>query len=445
MIRAQAPLSEKATLYQYTKLRDLRPGTDIHFYGLVTRYKEPYQTKGTDYCLSLAVIDETLPRISNADVVSGAIPVVIFNRDRSRLPQLRGIGDVIQFRHFRIQPYNDTVQALSMRQSAWIVFSRDERGQWIARPDHRLSDVEMSAIEMIHSGAAAEKKEQPAAGYDSQDPLNRNHQVSELRAGMTGCDVVAEVYKRFSSERCNQTTILLTDYTDNELIRWEEREEIPKHMTRKLLSVFFWDNFATLAGTLNTGDIVKCRNLSLKVVDSKLVATMHGDRSVCPEDNITVIAKDSIEAKTIKRRKENMENLVENSKKFGAIDVTVVKNHCVPALSVMSLLSSNRPCGVACIRGRVVKVMPKSMKNFAKNGSFLFQLIIQDETGQIPIIVYGKEAEKFFSCASEDLGGDQQRGLDILLSSLLPTPFLVKEYTARGRKRFQLFDTFLTV
>lgn len=90
----------QADVYEYTPIRDLATGSSLNFYGRVIVFKPPRKTRGPDYALSLVITDASLSEDDSNDGLS----VSIFRPDPNLLPKIRGIGDVVQFRHFKVAP-----------------------------------------------------------------------------------------------------------------------------------------------------------------------------------------------------------------------------------------------------------------------------------------------------------------------------------------------------
>eukprot|EP00731_Ephydatia_muelleri_P035145 Em0099g17a len=91
--------------YKYSKIAQLKSGDDkINVFGVVKFFKPIAQTKGTDFCSVLTIVDESSP-------VSG-LKCVIFNRSQDKLPHIRSVGDVICLHRLKIQTFKDELQAM---------------------------------------------------------------------------------------------------------------------------------------------------------------------------------------------------------------------------------------------------------------------------------------------------------------------------------------------
>jgi hypothetical protein len=100
-----AAASKKATSrkYKYTKLAEVTRG-EHHVYGVVTQFGMPKQTRGTDWMLSLSLIDESLP--------ADGFAVNVFAPAKKDLPVVKRVGDVVRLHRVTVQLYQSQLQGL---------------------------------------------------------------------------------------------------------------------------------------------------------------------------------------------------------------------------------------------------------------------------------------------------------------------------------------------
>ena len=94
----------------FKKLADIEASPSVNFFGRVVQIKPARQTRGTDWVMSLLVVDDSLINDANRGVAlinNGAgldgLMVMIFKPHPSQFPKVQAIGDIVQFRHFRVQ------------------------------------------------------------------------------------------------------------------------------------------------------------------------------------------------------------------------------------------------------------------------------------------------------------------------------------------------------
>lgn len=450
-------LMEKSLQYRYTKLCHLQPGTKANFYGLVTDFKPPFKSSGTDYCVVVSIIDETLPRL-HQDGKSGdshsAIPIKLFMRDPQRLPQMIRNKAVVQFRHFRIKLWNNRLEGVSNHgESRWIIFSRDGTGQWTADPSHELSQHEIGIVEEIFQGCNSEpgtitttttvmaRPDRPE--YESQDPMHRIRQLSDLGPDMA-FDLIAQVIGIPMCKTSQTTCLYLTDYTENDLLK-VDRVDIARHMSKRILFVTFYDQYASFAATLQSDHIVLIRNLWSKLLDGKLVAVMRGRISGAISDNIILLDSQGQEACNLQRRKEYLDQMAENIRQAGSFDITMIRveHSHLPIVNCLTLLSCPPEPKVYVVMARAMSIIPTNMWHIVKDGKFMFELLLEDDSGaQVPVIVGDSDAQVLLGCHPTDYGSEQHRRLGHLLGSLIHSPFLIKTYLSKSNvRRYFLSET----
>lgn len=417
---------DKSVQYQYTRIAEMTPCHDCNFYGRVVRLKGPFKSRGSDHCIALAVIDSSLPPLSEVRE-SNALPVSCFHKDEAKLPSVLRVGEVVQFRHFKIQPYNDTLQALSTRHSSHTVYYKDGNDDWRTRPDRPLSEHELQKLnEMIVT-------QHTTSASSSSTTAVQCMQICDLKSRMK-FDLVAQVHM-LVSERPNMVSVAVTDYTENECLEFES-DDLPKYMRKRIMLVNFWDNFADTARTLRQGDFVRVKGLRCETVDRRIVAVLHGDATLA--DCVCKLGDDDAQAGRLRTQARLLEGLQRVSERIGVIDRTAVLRPSIAITSIERVLLSPDPCGVFAVKARVRRMLP-----IRPHSHFMFEMVLQDASGRLPVIVYGDDGVRFLACSAESFNAERKQALESLLLAELPSPFLVKAYTVRGRRKYRLFDTVL--
>lgn len=236
--------------------------------------------------MTLTVIDDSLGTTSNQSLAG--LSVVIFKSDPSLFPDVQSVGEVVQFRHMRIQNFQSALQAVSTNWTAYTVFSRDARGEWQSRPpaaalESSVAEIldRISTASLLPHGVALQS---PKKSSSSRRLLTIDQLESDLYF-----DLVAQVVKVLPSTRPSQLTIVLSDFTANPLIKTDPAHfDLPPQYAHRLLLTTFWDNFSDHAAQLREGQFVKINNLRAKKISAPsdgdlssggLVAILHGDRS----------------------------------------------------------------------------------------------------------------------------------------------------------------------
>uniref|UniRef100_A0A8C2JE87 Protection of telomeres protein 1 n=1 Tax=Cyprinus carpio TaxID=7962 RepID=A0A8C2JE87_CYPCA len=89
--------------YTYVPLNDLKPRTVVNVYGVVTFFKQPFPSKGSDYCSTLKITDQS-------DVKVGCN---IFSKKLEDHPILFRVGDIIRLHRFKTDVFRDSMSLLN--------------------------------------------------------------------------------------------------------------------------------------------------------------------------------------------------------------------------------------------------------------------------------------------------------------------------------------------
>ncbi|XP_051785774.1 protection of telomeres protein 1 isoform X2 [Erpetoichthys calabaricus] len=94
---------EKNLKYAYSKINELKPGMLANIYGVVTFFKHPFLSKGTDYCSTLTITDQT----------GGKLSCNLFNEKQDALPQIYKTGDIVRFHRIKIQQFQGELRGIT--------------------------------------------------------------------------------------------------------------------------------------------------------------------------------------------------------------------------------------------------------------------------------------------------------------------------------------------
>lgn len=260
--------------------------------------------------MNLVVVDDSLS-VGDTDENHG-LSVSIFKPELALFPDVRAEDEIVQFRHMRIQVFQNVLQAISTNWSAFTVYARDESGQWIARPERSIEVEERATLDRIAARtghAAAMVRSSP-----KKPQLNRKVLTVDLIRPDLYFDLVAQIVRILPSSRPSQACLLLADYTLNpELQTNPVSFNLSSNLEHRLLLTTLWDNFAEQSSRLREGQIIRIVNLRSKIIhvpregdhsSGGLVGILHGDHS--NSEKIFVQSNSTVEASTILERKRNL-------------------------------------------------------------------------------------------------------------------------------------------
>ena len=82
--------------------------------GIVTLFRPPYKSKGTDFTCTFEIVDE--------GCASSPFPLIFFNRDVNKLPRSCSVGDVLCVRRVDVSEFNQRLQGKCRHFCSWLVW-----------------------------------------------------------------------------------------------------------------------------------------------------------------------------------------------------------------------------------------------------------------------------------------------------------------------------------
>ncbi|CAL8358186.1 unnamed protein product [Lota lota] len=95
--------SAKVSKYTYVPLNELKPGAVVNVYGVVVFFKQPYKTRGTDYCSSLKITDQSNQKVG----------CNIFCERLEDHPKIFQLGDIIRMHRVKTQAFGGSINLLN--------------------------------------------------------------------------------------------------------------------------------------------------------------------------------------------------------------------------------------------------------------------------------------------------------------------------------------------
>ncbi|XP_073724895.1 protection of telomeres protein 1 [Misgurnus anguillicaudatus] len=99
--------------YTYPPLNTLKHKTLVSVYGVVTFFKLPYRTKGSDYCSMLKITDQSDVKVS----------CTIFTKNLEDHPVILKNGDIIRLHRFKSEMFNNSMTLVNS--SGWSALTFD--------------------------------------------------------------------------------------------------------------------------------------------------------------------------------------------------------------------------------------------------------------------------------------------------------------------------------
>ena len=104
--------------YEYKKVADIKEGdTKINIIGVVKYFRSPKITSVNQYNLLCTVIDPSVE-----DNIENGIRCNLFAFEKSNLPQVENVGDIIRLHRVNVKSFNGRLQVQRTKATSWLVY-----------------------------------------------------------------------------------------------------------------------------------------------------------------------------------------------------------------------------------------------------------------------------------------------------------------------------------
>ncbi|KAK5866841.1 hypothetical protein PBY51_011384 [Eleginops maclovinus] len=242
----------KVRKYTYVGLGDLKAGSVVNVYGVVVFFKQPFKTRGTDFCSSLKITDQSNEKIG----------CTIFCEKLEDHPKIYQIGDIVRLHRVKTQFFNDSMTLVKTFGFSVVAFDGAVGGSMEPRTSSRsfnFDQEDQRRVEELRSWAANQSVLVPPA---PAIPL---------------CDVQPKAYfdltcQLLSKAPVDSTCTLLRVWdgtrSDHTLLKvivepnaTEGPSSFPPERERLIANVLAYDNHVEIARQLKPGDFLRIYNL----------------------------------------------------------------------------------------------------------------------------------------------------------------------------------------
>ncbi|XP_053376763.1 protection of telomeres protein 1-like [Mercenaria mercenaria] len=103
---------------RYVPLSSVKVHTKVDVYGVVKFFKQPYKSRGSDYCAMVSLVDP-----SYMDPMD-KLKCLLFAKEMSKLPLVK-LGQIIRFHRLSISEFAGSLQGQNSPGFSWLLFSGD--------------------------------------------------------------------------------------------------------------------------------------------------------------------------------------------------------------------------------------------------------------------------------------------------------------------------------
>ncbi|MCJ1314650.1 hypothetical protein MMC25_008332 [Agyrium rufum] len=328
------------------------PETRVNIIGIVTDLLPTRKTAGTSYQLTFKLSDYTNDTSEYGQLIK------FFQDDPSKLPPIRGIGDVVLLRSVNQKHYQGQDLLMSHYSTRWAVFHHVDIPNAIASNSFTLpcekhpqsppvSQVELAYIfhlcnsrDRLNFGAALNPPSDIITNA-ACTPVNKGKEKFRLIQDLqhhTFADLVGQIVKIYPNG--SHTELYISDYTSNGFL-FDYRNDVGEYASRdgdeygyirqstktskwkgpfgKLtLAVTLWpphDQF--VIQNIKEEQFAFLRNVHIKYRDGRLEGVLHTDRLHPDKVDISIVKDWQVDERTkniLRRKREYEQTLAEQSR-----------------------------------------------------------------------------------------------------------------------------------
>ncbi|XP_060770761.1 protection of telomeres protein 1 isoform X1 [Neoarius graeffei] len=328
--------------YTYLPLNELKPNRIVNVYGVVTFFKHPFPTKGTDYCSTLKITDQ-----SNAKVCC-----TIFSEKLEDHPKIFRIGDIVRLHRVKTQMFNGSITLLTTL--GWSVITFDGMIDSPIEPrtsskTFHFGEADKCAVEALRQWAASQLlANEPTVPLSSVQPRMFFDLTCQLLA-KASMDTRCVLLKVWDGTACAHPLLNVTvapDALEGDASSSQERENM-------IANILVYDNHVEGASKLKPGVFLRLYNLHAvtqrapeQSADCASLLSFHLHSGTSYGKGLCVLPSESPELQPLKRRLESYAAVAHEDE---VNDATLLDVWCTPPEALGEAVNKDfytvRTCG----------------------------------------------------------------------------------------------------
>ncbi|XP_071314595.1 protection of telomeres protein 1 isoform X2 [Trachinotus anak] len=241
----------KVPKYTYVQLGDLKAGSVVNVYGVVVFFKQPFKSRGTDYCSSLKITDQSNQKIS----------CTIFCEKLADHPKIFQIGDIVRMHRVKTQFFNGSITLVNTFGFSVVTFDGTMGGAVEPRTSSRsfhFDQQDRQTVEELRSWAANQTilPPIPTIPLSAVQPKAYFDLTCQLLA-KAPMDTTCTLLRVWDGTRCPRTllkVIVEPNATEGPTSFSKEKEKL-------IANIFVYDNHVEVARQLKPGAFLRIYNL----------------------------------------------------------------------------------------------------------------------------------------------------------------------------------------
>ncbi|XP_041794905.1 protection of telomeres protein 1 isoform X2 [Chelmon rostratus] len=250
-LSAEVSRATKAPKYTYVRLDDLKAGSVVSVYGVVVFFKQPFRSRGTDFCSSLKITDQSNQKIS----------CTIFCEKLEDHPKIFQIGDIIRMHRVKTQFYNNSIMLVNTFGFSVVTFDGAVGGPVEPRTSSRsfhFDQEDRRTVEELRSWATSQAllPQVPTIPLSAVQPKAYFDLTCQLLA-KAPIDTTCMLLRVWDGTRCPHTLLKVLvepNMTEGPSSFSTKREEL-------IANILVYDNHVEVARQLKLGAFLRIYNL----------------------------------------------------------------------------------------------------------------------------------------------------------------------------------------
>ncbi|XP_029607409.1 protection of telomeres protein 1 isoform X4 [Salmo trutta] len=241
----------KVVKYTYVPLSDLTPGVVVNVYAVVTFFKQPFRTKGTDYCSTLKITDQSNKKVG----------CTIFCDKLEEHPKIFKMGDIIRLHRVKTQLFNGAISLLTSHGFSVVTFDGMVGSPVVPRTSSgsfKFGEEDCQVVEALRTWAANQSlvPAEPCVPLSAVQPKTYFDLTCQLLA-KAPVDSSCTLLKVWDGSKCPHP--LLDVFVEPNTL--EGSPTLSKDMANLTANVLVYDNHVEVARQFKPGSYLRIYNL----------------------------------------------------------------------------------------------------------------------------------------------------------------------------------------
>ncbi|XP_051546392.1 protection of telomeres protein 1-like isoform X2 [Myxocyprinus asiaticus] len=292
--------------YTYSSLNHLKPRTVVNIYGVVTFFKQPFPSKGSDHCSTLKITDQSDAKVG----------CTIFSKNLEDHPVIFKVGDIIRLHRFKTNTFNDSITLVNTFGWSTVTFDGMIDSPIVPRTSSKsfhFGESDKRAVQELRQWAASQllMPSKPTIPLSSVQPRMYFDLTCQLLAKAV-MDSRCILLKVWDGTKCEHPLLKVAVAPDT----LEGESTVAKDRMNLTANILVYDNHMAVARGLKPGSFLRIYNLhtvSQRVPDQlpdqpeHLGFHLHGGTSY--GRGLRCLPAESLELQSLRRVLENHADL----------------------------------------------------------------------------------------------------------------------------------------